>query len=308
LTFGLPFIIYAFMDLSIIHDRQGFRLHVADALGRVPLDYLAELEFIETTRGGLTIWAAGAVLLPLYFREETGSHAPGNYVLLLNKRSRQVQQPGDLCAPGGGIHPRLDRLLGRLLRSRFLSGIGGLGLAGETNRGDSLYEKISLLLATALRESWEELRLSPFNVEYLGPLPAYRLHQRSWTIFPMVGGVRHNWKPKLSWEVEKIVSIPLQSFFRPENYALYSLEVPEHLVSQGIPNPWRFPCLVHQDNGEEEILWGATFEVVENFFKIVLDFDLPTANLQRIIERPLASNYLSGREPPVNGFTGTKKS
>jgi hypothetical protein len=58
------------------------------------------------------------------------------------------------------------------------------------------------------------------------------------------------------------------------------------------------PCLIHEDGGEEEILWGATFEVVENFFKIVLDFDLPTANVQRIIERPLASNYLSGREPP----------
>ncbi len=284
------------MDVSLLHDREGFRLHVANMLSRVPLDYLAELEFVEKKRKDL-IWAAGGVLLPLYFRGED-SDAPGDYVLLLNKRSRQVQQPGDLCAPGGGIHPRSDRLLGRLLRSRILSKIGGLGLAAAKDRGISLYEGISLLLATALRESWEELRLNPFNIEFLGPLPAYRLHQRAWTIFPMVGRVKRAWTPKLSWEVEKIVSIPLKNFFNPKNYALYSLEVPEHLVRQGIPNPWRFPCLVHSHNGEEEILWGATFEVVENFFKIVLDLDLPLSGIQRTIEKPLASNYLSGRDLP----------
>jgi hypothetical protein len=33
--------------------------------------------------------------------------------LLLNKRSQQVLQPGDLCCPGGGVEKR-DRLLSRL--------------------------------------------------------------------------------------------------------------------------------------------------------------------------------------------------
>ena len=98
--------------------------------------------------------------------------------------------------------------------------------------------------------------------------------------------------------MEKIVSIPVETFFCPANYALYSLEVPESLIRQGIPNPWEFPCLVHKQDGEEEILWGATFEVIQTFFRIVFDFPFPTANTQRIVQRPLASNYLSGREEP----------
>ena len=152
------------------------------------------------------------------------------------------------------------------------------------------------MLSIALRESWEELRLSPLNVEFLGALPTYRLHHRNWIIFPMVGRVKHPWKPKPSWEVEKIVPIPLESFFCPANYAIYSLEVPENLIAQGIPNPWEFPCLVQRQDGEEEILWGATFEVIRTFFKIVFDFSFPISAAARVIHRPLALNYFSGRE------------
>jgi hypothetical protein len=111
----------------------------------------------------------------------------------------------------------------------------------------------------------------------------------------MVGRVKHSWKPRLSWEVEKIVSIPLETFFRPESYAIYSLEVGENHISQGIPNPWEFPSLVHKENGEEEILWGATFEVIQTFFKIVFNFSFPSPDGQRIVHRPLAPNYFSGR-------------
>ena len=153
-----------------------------------------------------------------------------------------------------------------------------------------------LLLGNALRESWEELRLSPFNVEFLGPLPAYRLHHRAWIIFPLVGRVKHSWQPKLNWEVEKIVSIPLEDFFYPENHAVYSLDVPESLVDQGIPDPWEFPCLVHTDDDGEEILWGATFEIIRTFFQRVFGFSFPVSDQPRVIRRPLVPNYLSRRE------------
>ena len=103
------------------------------------------------------------------------------------------------------------------------------------------------------------------------------------------------WKPKLNKEAEKIISIPLEAFFYPDNYAVYSLEVPENLIAQGIPNPWEFPCLVHQEDGDEEILWGATFEVIRSFFQIVFDFSFPASDAQRVVRRPLASNYFSGR-------------
>ena len=288
------------MDLSLLQDRERFRQHVIEALARKPVDFLDQLGFIAQQRGSQATWSGGGVLLPLYFQEgrESEKEGIGQYVLLLSKRSRNVQQPGDLCAPGGGIHPFLDSLSEKFLQFRLLPGVGGPGLAMAKLRGKPSYRKILFLLANALRESWEELRLSPFNVEFLGPLPTYCLQSRRWIIFPLVGRVKHSWKSKFSWEVEKIVSIPLESFFYPTNYAVYSLEVPEKLAAQGIPNPWEFPCLVHTENGEEEILWGATFKVIQNFFKIVFDFTFPSPDSRRVLRKRLAQNYLSGREDP----------
>ncbi len=292
------------MDLSLVNDQEGLRFHVIETLGREPAEYLAEFDFIDTRRRNRETWAGGAVLLPLYFREDRDQqgNTSGQYVFLLSKRSKSVQQPGDLCAPGGGIHPFLDSLSGKLLRFGFLPGIRRPGLTLAKQKGNAAYGKLLFLLGNALRESWEELRLSPFNVEFLGPLPTYHLRHRPWVIFPLVGRVKHSWKPKLSWEVDKIVSIPLEKFFDRENYAVYSLEVPEKLVAQGIPNPWEFPCLVHKEDGEEEILWGATFEIIRTFFKIVFSFSFPVPEKGKLVRRPLPSNYLSGREKKSDNF------
>ena len=288
------------MDLSLLQDRKGFRQHVIEALARAPVDFPDQSKFIDRQRGSQAPWSGGGVLLPLYFREggKSGEKATGQYFFLLSKRSRRVQQPGDLCAPGGGSHSWLDSFSEKLLQFGLLPGVGGPGLEPAKRWGKETYEKILFFLGNALRESWEELRLSPFNVEFLGPLPTYCLQSRRWIIFPLVGRVKQSWRPKLSWEVEKIVSIPLESFFHPENYAVYSLEVPEKLAAHGIPNPWEFPCLVHRENGEEEILWGATFKVIQTFFKIVFDFIFPSPDSRSVIHKPLASNYLSGREDP----------
>jgi 8-oxo-dGTP pyrophosphatase MutT (NUDIX family) len=292
------------MNISVVNDREGFRIQVVEALAREPVDYLAEFDFIDRQKKCRRTWVWGGVLLPLYFREDRDpkGNTIGHYVFLLSKRSKNVQQPGDLCAPGGGIHPFLDSLSGRLLRFGLLTGIRGPGFTLAKRKGKSVYGKILFLLGNALRESWEELRLSPFNVEFLGPLPTYRLRHRPWIIFPLVGTVKHCWKPKLSWEVDKIVSIPLEKFLDPTNYAVYSLEVSENLTTQGIPNPWEFPCLVHQEDGEEEILWGATFEIIRTFFKIVFDFSFPVPDKRKVVRRPLPLNYLSGREETSDPF------
>jgi len=286
------------MDLSLVNNQEGLRSHVIEALGREPVDHLAEFDFIDKRRKNRRIWAGGAVLLPLYFREDQdpGGNTSGHYVFLLSKRSKGVQQPGDLCAPGGGIHPFLDSLSGSLLRFGLLPGIRGPGATLAKQKGKSTYSRILFLLSNALRESWEELRLSPFNVEFLGPLPTYHLHHRPWIIFPLVGRVKHCWKPKLSWEVDKIVSIPLASFFDRANYAIYSLEVPKSLMTRGIPNPWEFPCLVHKEDGEEEVLWGATFEIIRTFFKLVFGFSFPVPDKEKIVRKPLPLNYFSGRD------------
>jgi 8-oxo-dGTP pyrophosphatase MutT (NUDIX family) len=284
------------MDLSILYDRDGFRQQVIDALAQEQVDYLEQLRFIDKQKGIQRPWAGAGVLLPLFFSEEIGIEVKsfGQYVFLLSKRSQRVQQAGDLCAPGGGIHPFLDPLFEKILRFGLYPWVHGPGLEKAKLRGKETYRRILFLLGNSLREGWEELRLSPLNIEFLGPLPTYSLESRYWTIFPLVGRVRRAWKPKLNWEVEKIVSIPLQAFFQPENYAVYSLEVPKGLIAPEIPNPWEFPCLAYNDHGEQEILWGATFSIIQTFFRIVLDFSFPSPDGGRLIHKPLPLNYFSG--------------
>jgi len=64
----------SFIDVSLLKDREEFPSDVIEALEQEPVDYPAQFEFV---------------------------------VFLLSKRSKNVQQPGDLCAPGGGIYPCL---------------------------------------------------------------------------------------------------------------------------------------------------------------------------------------------------------
>ena len=287
------------MDFSIFFDQKQLPGQVIDALAQNPLDYLEQGAFIEKNRESPAPWAGGGVLLPLFYQSPLLQQGrdQGEYVFLLNKRSSSLPQGGDLCAPGGGAHPYLDAVTQKILHLGVLPGFRGLGFERAKARGNDVYEKILFYLGNALRESWEEIRLNPFNVEFLGPLPTYRLQSRRWIIFPLVGQVREKWTYQLSPEVEKIVPIPLAAFYRQESYGVYSLEIPEEMIAKGIPSPWVFPCLIAEGEGEEEILWGATFQIIRTFLKISFPFPLPPAPGQRVIHRPLLRTYLSG-EPP----------
>ena len=69
---------------------------------------------------------------------------------------------------------------------------------------------MSLYLTTSLRESFEEMRLNPFSIKFLGPLPPQNLRVFQKIIYPMVGWVEGNHRLKTNHEVEKIVYIPLK--------------------------------------------------------------------------------------------------
>lgn len=283
------------MELSLLYEEEGFPKLVRETLATAAIDYEEQFAFLHKMRSTATPWEGAGILLPLFFaHEETEGEAfPPQYVFLLNKRSALVQQAGDLCVPGGGIKP-IDKVLQKILPIAPFLWLKRKSFSLAQRRGKEVYKKILLILGNALRESWEEIHLSPTNIEFLGPLPSYRLQSRRWIMFPVVGRVRKPWRPKLSWEVEKIIPLPLAAFFDPANYALYSLEIPDSLKAHGIPDPWEFPCLVYKVNGTEEILWGATYMVIRSFFNIVFSYPLPAPNGQRIIRRPLSKNYFSG--------------
>jgi hypothetical protein len=55
------------------------------------------------------------------------------------------------------------------------------------------------------------------------------------------------------------------------------------------------PCLLIEDGGEEEVLWGATFRILVRFIERV--FGIPVASIQpaRRVTRNLPAHYFSGR-------------
>ncbi|MFO7706798.1 MAG: hypothetical protein R6V84_01405, partial [Desulfobacterales bacterium] len=137
--------------------------------------------------------AVSAVLL-LLSACRNGSGRGQETCLVLNKRSSQVRQPGDLCCPGGSVSPRFDGWAARLLRWPLLP-LGRWPFWGRWRRERPREARwLALCLATALRESFEEMRLNPLRVKFLGPLPPQRLELFRRLIYPLAAwapGPRH---------------------------------------------------------------------------------------------------------------------
>lgn len=220
--------------------------------------------------------AAAAAVLFLLGMQRAKPGRPPEPCFIFNQRSRYVRQPGDLCFPGGGLSPRLDGFLAGLLR------LPGLPLfrwsSGNRWPPDrkKMFPGMPLLLATSLRESFEEMRINPFRISFLGPMPPEYFARFGRTIYPMVAWNlgQKNFSP--NWEVERIVYIPLRRFFHPEAYA----KLPVSYVSRSEDKTHsasgeEFPCLVYENGKNREILWGLTYRIVMRFLNIVFDFKPP---------------------------------
>jgi hypothetical protein len=161
-------------------------------------------------------------------------------------------------------------------------------------KGPANFRETTLFLANSLRESWEEIGLSPLNVRFLGPLPCNPLLAFTRIIFPLVGYVKHDWRPRLSGEVEKVVNIPVREFFNDDNYCLYTIESDYPLRNNVAPRR-EFPCFcVTEEDGSPEILWGATFFIIMNFLKNILGLEVPDSHRSRVFKKVLGSDYIFG--------------
>mgnify|MGYP001818653043 CR=1 FL=1 len=220
--------------------------------------------------------------------------------LMLTKRSRQVRQPGDLCFPGGGIEALSDGMLSQLLA------LPGMPLRKwpqwpRLQKGHPQIRRFVVrLLATGLRESFEEIGLMPFAVDFLGPLPPQRLVMFKRVIFPMVGQITWQRRFRMNWEVERLVFIPFEKLLTPDHYACYRVTYDTHLKgSYGRPGG-DFPCFLHQVKGQkQEVLWGATYRIVVALLSAVFDFHPPPTDQLPVVERTLSSTYLTGQ--PASG-------
>jgi len=212
--------------------------------------------------------------------------------VILNKRSKKVRQPGDLCCPGGAVE-KLDRFLARLLsfQGSSLSRWPCWSELKSEQPGNARF--LSLLYAAGVREAWEEMGLNPFGLTFLGPLPTHCLPLFDRSIYPMVAWVSRQKRFRLSWEVERIVQFPLRALLNPFNYATYRIYVPAHLEPRfGGERSRDFPCFIYEVAGRAELLWGATFRIVTQFLEMVFGFQVPDSEKLPLVPASVNDEYM----------------
>lgn len=221
----------------------------------------------------------------------------GSPCLILNKRSRHVKQAGDLCFPGGGISPGRDSLLARFLW------LPGMPLSRwpywpRWRRGNRIQaDLMALFFAIGLRESFEEMRLNPFGVKLVGPLPPQRLKMFRRTIYPVAAWVPRQKRFFPNWEVEKIVPLPLGLLLKPEGYLRCRLIYPGGVHRNLKRGAEDLPCFRYDGGNGSDLLWGATYRIVATFLKLVFGFKPPPLDRRPLVTRVLADNYLTGSRP-----------
>jgi 8-oxo-dGTP pyrophosphatase MutT (NUDIX family) len=215
--------------------------------------------------------------------------------MILNKRSQRVRQPGDICFPGGGIEPRRDALLAALLRLPGSPLRKWADHARWQRRRAPALNRLRLLLATALREGFEEMRLNPLGVRFLGILPSEALVMFRRTIHPLVVWVDGRQRFRPNWEVERVVRIPLRELFIHERYVCYRLTMPPAAADAVDARRLDFPAFRFTTADGPEILWGATFRIVLGFMRQVFGFRPPDTESLEVIDHRLPPHYLTGR-------------
>jgi hypothetical protein len=230
-------------------------------------------------------------LLGMHCQETDFSNLP---CLILNKRSLKVKQPGDLCCPGGSISSRVDAFLSKLL---YLPGSPLTRwpywqLWHKQRRTEA--RDLALLFATCLREGFEEMRLNPLGLKFLGPLPQQQLIMFQKVIYPMVCWINRQKRFSPNWEVEKVVYIPLQDLLNPSLYARYRLNIETSKDNENHPDIRDYPCFIQQSQHSTEILWGATFRITMVFLEIVFGFKPPDIKSLPVLSGSLDKNYLTG--------------
>ena len=270
---------------------------IVEKLGSLPIDYSEKMTLLRKSKKSKKSVAAAGVLLLLHMKISPAiSHQQNHeFTLLLIKRSSKVSQPGDLSCPGGMLNHMIDPLLRPIITGRIFPVLKGRSRDLAQRRDQDTFRLLTLFLTNAIRETWEEMNLCPFKIQCLGPLPTYSLHLFKRTIFPLVGFVDEEWTFRPNTEVERLVEIPLNTFFQEDNYGCYEIEYTDPL-SRNSRTSQKFPCLIYRDNqGREDILWGATFFIIMNFLNVVFDFKIPELHAKRVIKKTLYPDYMTGR-------------
>lgn len=113
---------------------------------------------------------------------------------------------------------------------------------------------------TSLRETQEEIGLSPEDVEIVGKLPPL-LTVTNYEIHPIVGIIPYPYpfQPSQS-EVQKIFTIPLDWLANAANYRVEERHLP--------PPVGKVPTIYYRPY-KAEILWGASAQIVHTMLRLI---------------------------------------
>jgi hypothetical protein len=270
--------------LELLKDRKTLKAHISRALYEWTKE--ARLYPADIATSSMT-----SSVLFLMGEHCDGGKSPGDPCLVFNKRSARVSQAGDLCFPGGRINPRLDLFLSRFLKWPLSPLVRWPFWPQWQNVRKGEARRLSIVLATSLRESVEEMRLNPFGLTFLGPMPPRALSMFQRVLYPMavwINGQKHFFP---NWEVEKIVRIPLKNLLVPDAYACYRIRFVHREKGPFVQD---FPCFTHER--DKEILWGVTYRIVMAFLEFVFHFSPPALESLRVVRGAMKEAYLNGAD------------
>ena len=135
---------------------------------------------------------------------------------------------------------------------------------GEISFPGGTYEyEDGTLVNTALRESAEEIGLSPGDVEILGELDDEPTIITNYNISPFVAFIPWPYKFQLSSEeTEEIINIPVQALLDKTSRR------------KGIRTVDGKTIITHDYHYQERVIWGATARILNKFLSILVKHDL----------------------------------
>jgi len=158
-------------------------------------------------------------------------HAEGLRLLLTRRTAHLRDHAGQISFPGGRVEPQ---------------------------DGSAI--------ATALRETEEEIGLARAHIEVIGQLPVYTT-VTAFQVTPVVALVRPGFGLTLdAFEVAEAFEVPLDFLMTPAHHQhhLFSYEGGQR---QFLSMPWRGPDLAGEMR--EYFIWGATAAMLRNFYRFL---------------------------------------
>lgn len=115
--------------------------------------------------------------------------------------------------------------------------------------------------AAALRETHEEIGLSPQRVEVIGTLPEY-VTGTAYIVTPVVGLVQPGFElqPNPS-EVDDVFEVPLSFLMDPAHHRRHRLQF------EGRMREWY--SMPYAEGSRERFIWGATAGMLRNFYRLL---------------------------------------